>query len=64
MIMVIALDFDLFSVGYGVSKTDDVTRNQTEDGVIEISLYPAALTKNNNFILSTNYAEDSIAEDK
>lgn len=34
MMMVIGLDFDLISVEYGVPKTNDDTRNQTEDGVI------------------------------
>lgn len=36
--MVIILDFDLVSVGYRVPKANDVTRNQTEDGVTEIPL--------------------------
>lgn len=52
MMMVITIDFDLVSVGYGIPKADDVTRNQTEDKVIEIPLN-AALTKNSNFSIST-----------
>lgn len=38
MMMVITLDFNLVSVGYGVPKADDVIRNQTEDEVTEILL--------------------------
>ena len=36
--MVILFHFDLVSVGRGVPSADDVTRNQTEDEVIEILL--------------------------